>query len=295
MSGMPKTLYLYWGRNKPLSFMRWMTVCSFAELNPEWQIHVFSPEVPYLEMPWKSGEQHSTRVSEVDWFPRLALVPNVACSIFNFATLNLPADLPEVIRSDILRWYLLWTEGGAWSDFDILWVDAIDKIIDGQRDVYLCQDRTASTQRRIRRRVIVRQGKAYQAIGFMAGKRGHNLWRCVFKKAEVQCNRSVYQSAGRFALEAAIYESKYQPRCFDPCLVYPFSAQQIGKIYETGSVPRGEFVGIHWFAGDAISARFEPDTTPDSLAAREGFVFKHMRHIWENAREVRCRLQNTAS
>jgi len=37
-------------------------------------------------------------------------------------------DLHNILRSDILRYKILYDEGGIWSDFDIIWLKSIDHL-----------------------------------------------------------------------------------------------------------------------------------------------------------------------
>ncbi len=112
----PKTLHMYWGRNKKLSYMRYMTAYSFSKLNPDWKINVYAPLKPCLKQTWNGNEQKAYNYRGNDHFPLLSRIKNVNVIEFDFeATLHISNDKPEDLKSDILRLHLISTQDGGWS------------------------------------------------------------------------------------------------------------------------------------------------------------------------------------
>ena len=136
----PKRVYFYWG-GKSLSFLRYLSIYSFAKYNPNYKIEVFVPTtLTSNRITWNSGEQAQEYVG-VDYFPLLKNIPNLILHEANFYNLN--NELSEVHKSDILRLNLLSSRGGVWSDIDILYLDSIDNIIGNETDTMLSYNHNA--------------------------------------------------------------------------------------------------------------------------------------------------------
>jgi len=115
----PKHLHLYWGGGKKLSYLRYLTVFSFVQLNPDWKITVWYPEKNTNISNWKTNEHSKYCYNGIDYFYKLIdISPNVSLEKANMVGFS---DLSEVHKSDLHRWKILHEIGGWWSDFDILY------------------------------------------------------------------------------------------------------------------------------------------------------------------------------
>ena len=57
MKKIPKKAHFYWGGER-LSFLRWMTLKSFRIFNPDWEIILHRPTIPFhLHKTWTSPQQ----------------------------------------------------------------------------------------------------------------------------------------------------------------------------------------------------------------------------------------------
>ncbi len=115
----PKILHLYWD-GKCMSWLQVMTVTTFHDLNPDWTIMVHMPITTS-----KDSEEYIPAYKGANHFPMLERLEYVHIHRWDMEELGLE-NVPEIPRSDIFRYYILYTLGGIWSDFDVLWLRSID-------------------------------------------------------------------------------------------------------------------------------------------------------------------------
>ena len=246
----PSILHLYWGKDKPLSWLRWMTVRSFAVLNPDWRVIVWSPRAAGAPPPWKTKEHINYSWQGEDWLDRISEAGA------NVEAREAPIDdfppLSEVHRSDLLRWRLLHTMGGFWSDIDIVYFRPMSDLpVDMTADALLCRGETEEL-------------KDWQAIGFLAGAPGCEL----FKEMEqvglalATTPHMGYQDLGtnllnRFAVAGATDSVGSRIGQIPQCAVYPFATvkSQMSALWNhhTELAIRDTSIGVHWFAAQRMS------------------------------------------
>jgi len=220
MNNIPKILHLYWGLDKPLSWLRWLTVKTFALLNPDWQVIVWRPDCKGKLPNWKTKEHIHSTYNGDDWIEKINEAgPNVEIRI---ATINDFPLLSEVHRSDLLRWRLLHTIGGFWSDFDIIYFRPMSTLdIDLTVDALLCWGE-------------IDELKNWQAIGFLAGKPGCKLFQEI-EKLGLELSRMPnlgYQDLGTFLLSG---------------FAKPWASEAVGS--RIGQIPQVTVYPFHWLRG----------------------------------------------
>ncbi len=84
-------------------------------------------------MKWEEGEifpAHWIKYAGHDYFSLDELKKmNIEIIRFDFSTIGVDNDIPEVLKSDILRYYMLYIYWGVWSDLDILYINSMENII----------------------------------------------------------------------------------------------------------------------------------------------------------------------
>ena len=239
-----KTLHLYWGRNQPLSYLRYLTVISFLKHNPTWTVKVWTASAtPSKDTPWKTGEQPGEYIG-YDYLEDLYLYRHE----INMESIGIPNDIPEVHKSDLLRWYLLGTQGGIWSDFDILYIAPLsDDIVKGWDGPGLCAYELPRG----------REGKhMFQAIGFLAGagEMGKEFFYQLFKRGLAKIPQTSYQAFGATLLEKEhlpIWEAEKLPLFYiDKALIYPYhSCRNVNIYFQPKELSSPGAIGLHWYAG----------------------------------------------
>ena len=118
MNLIPKELHLYWD-GSPMSMLQTFTVTSFHKYNPDWKINIYVPSEQY------NGAMRFNFIPDYTGPDNFYLIE--ALDYVNIVTVNLndygiQKDLHGILRSDILRYHILYDVGGVWSDFDVLWL-----------------------------------------------------------------------------------------------------------------------------------------------------------------------------
>ncbi len=253
-STIPKILHAYWGKDKPLSWLRWLTVKTFAMLNPSWQVIVWYPDKPGLPPRWITKEHSHYTWTGPDWFKKLNDAgPNVQV---RKADLSDFPPLSEVHRSDLFRWRLLHTMGGFWSDIDIIYFRPMDVLdLDYTTDSMLCWGE-------------IEELAHWQAIGFLAGKPGSLLFKAMEELglALAQAPNLGYQVLGtdlllKFAEPGATEAVGARIGQIPQHAVYPFSAvrNQQAALWQQQTLMdvKDDTVGVHWFAAQKRSCAKE--------------------------------------
>lgn len=257
-----KILHLYWGRNQPLSYFRYLTVISFLRFNPDWVVKIWTPKVVSTVATWQTGEQ-SGGYYGYDYLERLR---DYVCEI-DLPTIGIPDNIPEVHKSDLLRWYLLGIYGGVWSDFDILYIAPLsDEITRGWDGPGLCcYELPLGT---------VKNHK-FQAIGFLAsaGEYGKMFYRGMFYRGLYKIPQTEYQAFGATLLEQEQlpgWESVGGKVFYiDKDLVYPYHSHTSVQIYFSPEPLCVEnSIGLHWYAGHPVNGKIAATITEDNIKDR---------------------------
>lgn len=243
----PQILHLYWGRNRPLSYLRFLTFETFRKCNPKWDIVVWTTDNPTMGDTWTTGEQSGTRRVE-DWFEKL---PNRECFVFDGR--GFPSTASEVHKSDFARWCLLSEYGGWWSDFDIWYarpMATMESLVPGVFDA----------------ETVVCAHK-WHSIGFLGAQKDSPLFTAAAYTARVKYDPASYQCLGRTLLDELLPPPVANGNGIvnlPESIVYPVRASPKRDILRLRShidIPIGH-VGVHWFAGHPDNDYLETTTTP---------------------------------
>lgn len=257
----PKVVHLYWG-NDTISFLRYLTVLSFRKFNPNWKIKVYYPHKKYVgDRTWNSRE-HNIVFSGPNYYDQLMDIDIEHIEI-DFSELGLNNDIPETFKSDFLRWYILSTEGGLWSDFDIIYIKTMD-------DLYL--NRNFNNQ--IDTMLCINEDREYHSIGFLLASAGNELFRLIHEQSYYCLNLKHYQSIGSKLLKYHIpnmgsINSKFKTIHavnLKMEVVYPSPINRITAIFNSNhqQIITDDTLGIHWFAGHPLAGKFEKLLTEDN-------------------------------
>ena len=257
----PKVVHLYWG-NDTISFMRYLTVLSFKKFNPDWKIKIYHPQKKYAgDRTWNSRE-HNVVFLGPNYNDRLKDIDTENIEI-DFSELGINDDMPETFKSDFLRWYILSTEGGLWSDFDIIYIKTMD-------DLYLNQD----TNNHIDTMLCINEDREYHSIGFLLASAGNELFRLIHEQSYSCLNLKYYQSIGAKLLKHHVPNMESINSKFTTIhainlkmeVVYPLPVNRINSIFNSHpqQIITNDTLGIHWFGGDPLAGKFENLLTEDN-------------------------------
>ena len=120
MRKIPKILHMYWDRSS-MSWLQALTTVSFHRYNPDWVINVYVPKQSYA-----GGAHYIPNYSGKDYFYMVEQSNYVNIIEIDLNDYGIDPGLHNILRSDILRYHLLYEQGGVWSDFDVVWLKPMD-------------------------------------------------------------------------------------------------------------------------------------------------------------------------
>jgi hypothetical protein len=120
MELIPKELHLYWDESG-MSKLQMFTVTTFHKHNPDWKINVYVSKQDY-----KGKAKYIPNYKGIDYFPALKQLDYVNVTTINLDDYGISHALHGILRSDIFRYHILYTIGGVWSDFDVLWLKPME-------------------------------------------------------------------------------------------------------------------------------------------------------------------------
>jgi mannosyltransferase OCH1-like enzyme len=251
MNLIPKILHLYWDKS-PMSWLQTMTVSTFHKLNPSWKIHVYVPKQTYA-----GKEKYIPDYVGTNFFSIIENNPAVNMIEVDLSNYNIKIDLHNILRSDILRYHLLYNYGGIWSDFDVVWLKPMEYL----STIVKSHDFTAtlcllknvhhnisiliSTPRHPFYKFIIDSCNLRQV--YFKGTPNHQeygtvMWNRIFP--DLTGNAILKEYPGMVSLEYATF--------------FQYSIYEMEKLYnETDlSVITENVICVHWFNGHELSKKY---------------------------------------
>ena len=274
LNQIPKVLHVYWGNDK-LPLMRYITVKSFSDLNPDWTIKFWVPRVKSerLEKPW-DGPNHKAYgdKSATNCIDLLDDIPNLEICVFDFES---PFDdASDVYRSDFLRLDVLHSEGGFWADMDIVFIKPMEGLsFNGHNSLIqsiVCHSND--------------DGFGGHSIGFLGASAGSMLFEELRDRSKMLYKSHEYQAIGRLMFAKfcpqRLIERDGRIFNFDRRIVYPFNFKDIRETINNTSLEIPEnTIGIHWYAGDAQLGSCCAHVTADKIRAGRCVLYNEMRRF----------------
>jgi hypothetical protein len=142
LNQIPKILHIYWGGDL-LPYLRFLTVKSFMELNPDWDILLWTPKESYQNITWVSGE-HNFKIKCTNYLPELLRL-KINKEIVDFASLGFNTNTSEVHKNDYIRINALRLYGGLWADMDIIFFKSVNELYFNNlkfknKEIFVCKD-----------------------------------------------------------------------------------------------------------------------------------------------------------
>lgn len=270
----PKILHLYWD-GRPMSYLQSLTVVSFKKHNPDWRIFLWMPDEPNLEdFNWITGEQKE-KYTGVDYLHKVKKLCEV--NSMNLKDVGIDKKVQEIQKSDLFRWYILHKYGGAYSDFDVLYIRPLDKLLKEDFDFTVSHH-------------------AYSSVAFYVTKPNQKLFKDTLETAKDLIERNqndLYQALaseifnkkyGDFnALEADYPDSKIINLPDE--IVYPYSpaTDYKGKFssdieemfFGDNDLTTKNTIGIHWFNGHPLAKKYQNNF--DEYRNNKSIISKYAR------------------
>jgi len=263
-SYIPKCMNFFWA-DGPMSWLRYLTIKSFRTLNPDWEIKLHRTKTLGAHEKWKTGEvQDYAKYKGVDYSDRLDLLD---VGVF-WETPH--ENLAPAHASDLFQWELLSTEGGFYSDMDILYTKPLDYKSFVNQDVVSCHS------------------LGFMTIGFFGASADNPLFKAIRLEAMSSYNGESYQNTGAEAIyrlagldpiwgrtrrpgDVAMNKLKKMFSTLDYIELpqetfYPWAWNQIEDLWSSKESLPYNCCGIHWFGGAARSQQMNNLITPGNVA-----------------------------
>ena len=281
----PKVMNFYWGFNSKLTYLNLLTLISFRKFNPDWVIVLYRPKQSSKFVLSDKIDDFHIEYNGKDYSSELANIDNLKVMDFDFPQIGVSSEIAEVYKSDFLRWHLLSTHGGGWSDMDILYIKPLSELISDGRMINGDESEIDTA--------IIFQDLGYHPIGFYLSSPNNLFFAKIFEESKDSFSETDYQSVGAHLLNR-IYPNIDAIRSILPMLnivdlkaktVYPYLPNEINKIFSNSFFERIRFkrnitddtIGIHWYNGSNISKQYMIDYENDK--SFKGMIGKFIKKI----------------
>jgi hypothetical protein len=266
LTKIPQIAHFYWGGEK-LSYLRFLSVQSFWQHNPDWEIQVHVPQTLSTAQPaWDSFQQKGVSIAQ-DYFDQLTDL-NVKIIRHDFDEYKFDNQAHEVHKSDFLRWKLLSTVGGLWSDIDILYSRSMTSLAEN-----------TSEYQSLDTGLIPLIPPTKHTVGFLLASADNRFYQYLSKIARTQYNPNIYQCMGSDLINTNFktFESllerfpKQKFAFLNRHCVYSITSKTIDYFYQAvdpnvrKKMNHRNVIGYHWFAGHPRSQAFENEFTSDNI------------------------------
>lgn len=248
LNQIPIIFNAYWDMS-PFSYMNYLTIKSFLYYHPDWRVNIYVPAHKSTTISCAkneyTGPDYWNKLTDSGY--RLQIIP------IDFEKIGFYNDAPEVIKSDYLRYHILGTDGGIWSDFDILYINSLDNTLFNPDLGSIDYDT-----------LIFYFG--YYPMGFFLSKPNNEFFNTLKKKSLIKYNTTRHQ-----CIDSHMIILKWQTitslindfpqlkfRVEDKYVYSPYECTEINNLFdqcENNIKPKT--IGIHWFNDADRAKRFQ--------------------------------------
>ena len=253
----PRIMHLYWDKS-PLSFLNYLTVVSFNKFHTGWKIKVYTPKHKTNIITWKTHEQKLKYTGKC-YFKELYNISNVEIIEIDLSAIGFYSNASEVMKSDYFRYHILYTHGGLWSDFDIIYTGNIEKKMNFKVNaiIFRCSHYTQTKRTKIRGKT-----EKYYPVGLFLAKPKTNFFNYIKNMCISNYQATIYQSIGAamflklFPNIKEIYKIDNVYIC-DEDYYLPWAWNQLDEfLVKTDNLLPNNNIGIHWFNGANKSKQY---------------------------------------
>ena len=253
---MNNNVYFYWGGNAPVSFLRYLSIVSFKQYNPDFKIHLYLSSNTQKEINWTT-EEHSEKYTGKDYLEECKKISDVV-EKFDMNLIGFSNELSEVHKSDIIRNWLLYSNGGIWSDMDILFFKSLPE--DLKNVDFMAQEPILK----------------YYTTSFSGGVKNSQFYKIFLEKQrQVKLERG-YQKYATDLLGTSTYHGL---KILDMKSVYYFNSFRINDIFNSQEDMPEESFGIHWYAGSKLTREWENKINPHNYKNFSNAIGKKLGEI----------------
>ena len=290
LSNIPKKMHFYWGMQS-LSYLQYLTVVSFHKTNPHWEIILHHPKHSSDRITWNTNEHKIGTKGCRDFTQELFSLPYLTLREESFPECSIPQlndESSEVHKSDYLRLDILSTEGGFWSDMDILFSCPLENFFlsdNLEQDTVLCRESEVTIRMPDdASEESIGANTPIMYIGFMGATENNSNFQLLQRQAHNFFNPDTYQCIGSYLYRHLYYElDEEKIFYYHPLATYPFGwtkddlqrfffepIHHINYRQEQTFVIDRDLIGVHWCNGNPLSSIFTRYFLPENQ-----FDFNH--------------------
>jgi len=225
-------------------------------MNPDWEVRVYVPKFLYTgASTWDNKREGNVPLYTKDYFPDLKSNKNIKVIEFDFSTIGIDNNIPEVYKSDFIRFHLLSTVGGVWSDSDILYFNPI----------YNIHINNIMTDTIIYTYMLGNNLK--HLIGLLMSSSNNIYYKNVFNTALSNFKKSDFQSCGNHMLEKNFPNLDTIKNKFPQLNIENLPKNSVYYIdwvdmyrhifsnedHSNQILSKSDIIGIHWYGGSDFS------------------------------------------
>jgi hypothetical protein len=241
MLKIPKIINFFWD-NSGMSYLQYLTIVSFHKFNPDWDIIIHESLETHQIVTWNTNEQN-LKYQGKDYYVELKKLPYVKINTVDFNKIGFFENVSGVYKSDYIRWYLMSTVGGAWSDMDILYFKPLTSLnLIEEAETVICNRDFGNI------------------IGFLMSKPDNDFFKKIHENSTKYFNANKYQSIGSELMNLLFDEIKTSENIvnLESSVFYSYNHLNIDKIFNSNDLSflTDNSIGIHWYNGSDISKSF---------------------------------------
>lgn len=254
----PKILHCYWGGSL-LPYLRFMTIKSFMNLNPDWKVILWHPKVVFESVTWTSGEL-DYKVKCRNFLPELMELPIIKEEV-DFEVLGFRKNTAEVHKCDYIRINSLSLYGGVWTDMDVIYFKPIIEL-----EVNKEKNRNVET-------FVCICGYGH-STGFMMAAENSRFFDGVADVMTKELNPLHYQCLGPSLMNKYFPKVEMIKNCINLSMdvVYTYDANHITELIGNGKSRFTEnSIGCHWYGGHQVWGKYLNETN-GGLIKKENII-----------------------
>uniref|UniRef100_A0A6G6ACX1 Glycosyltransferase GTa type n=1 Tax=Borely moumouvirus TaxID=2712067 RepID=A0A6G6ACX1_9VIRU len=101
---------------KIISYLKYLTIRSFIYYNPDWIINIYTPDVLLSDNNNYVGKNYWSNLTRLN---------NINITSVNLQEIGLTNDTPLNVLEDYIKFHILSTTGGLWSDMDVIYLNSV--------------------------------------------------------------------------------------------------------------------------------------------------------------------------
>jgi len=234
----PKIYHCYFGG--PLHYLHYLSIWSFRKFNPDYDIRVYRPVTRSMNFETADGNYPELNVGNC-WD---RLLEEVECQVqfVNFERIGFYNGANEIHKSDYLRLYLLSTVGGIWADTDILWYKPFPEIPEQIEAMFSAH------------------GDIGHSIGLLGANQDNAIYKQLLLTARNGYHQSYYQCMGSTSFNRIVgplEQRRFKQQIYNipnEWIYWVMDYHNSSAVVWCNNIqPPEDSIGLHWYAGDAMS------------------------------------------